>query len=505
MFRKDREQALRVDHLHADVVGRSVRGGIITFGAQGIKVVVQIGTVMILSRLLVPQVFGLLAMVAALIEILDQFKDLGLSMATIQKPDLTHQQVTALFWINAAIGTGLMLLLIAGAPLIADFYHQPTLIPVTRWLALGFLIGGITTQHWALLRRQMRFTVTASIDLGSEVSGMIIAVIAALHGAGLWALVIQRLSYASLVMLGTWSASGWLPGWPRRTSGVGALLSFGFSVTGSGIANLLARNLDQVLIGWYWNPRLLGFYERAYKLCMTPLNNINGPLYSVGMPALSRLSGDAARYRSTYIGLSERLAMLTIPGAVFVIASSDWVVGTMLGRQWGESAPILAWLAFGAMLLPVVNTTGLIFVSQDRATELLKVGLVGSAISAIAILIGLPFGPVGVAAGFACGMNFLRIPFCFWMAGRRGPVTLKDLCLPLVPSIAAACAVFLVGNALHHIPALAEARAFIALIVSAAAAVAVALLVYLSFARSRNALMFFRTLTRARHFGKATV
>lgn len=505
MFRKDREQALRVDHLHADVVGRSVRGGVITFGAQAIKVVVQIGTVIVLSRLLAPQAFGLLAMVAAIIEILDQFKDLGLSMATISKPDITHAQVSALFWINVAIGTTLMLLVMAAAPMIAAFYHQPELVAITRWLSLGFIIGGVTTQHWALLRRQMRFTVTATIDLGAEVCGMVLAVIAAVVGAGLWALVIQRLAYASIVMTATWCASGWLPGWPQRTQGVGALLSFGFSVTGSGIANLIARNLDQVLIGWYWNPRLLGFYERAYKLCMNPLNNINGPLYSVGMPALSRLSHDPARYRRAYIALAEKLAMLTMPALAFVAASSDWIVRVLLGAQWGEAAPILAWLAFGAMLLPVVNATGLLFVSQDRTPELLKVGLIGSAISAAAILIGLPFGPVGVAACFAVAMNFLRIPFCFWMAGRRGPVTIKDLFSPLWPSTIAAGTVFLALTVLHYVPALSTERPIVPFLVAAITTAVIALSCFLAIERSRHALFFFGTLGRTLRYRKAAV
>jgi PST family polysaccharide transporter len=351
----------------------------------------------------------------------------------------------------------------------------------------------------------MRFSVTATIDLCAEVLGMVFAVVAALMGAGLWALVIQRLSYAALVMIGTWSASGWLPGRPQRTSGVGPLLSFGFSVTGNGIANLIARNLDQVLIGWYWNPRLLGFYERAYKLCMNPLNNITGPLYSVGMPALSRLSHDRDRYRSAYIALAEKLAMVSMPGLAFVVASSDWVVRVMLGAQWGDAAPILAWLGFGAMLLPVVNATGLLFVSQDRTPELLHVGLIGSAISAVAIVIGLPFGPIGVAAAFALAMNFLRIPFCFWMAGRRGPVTIKDLYLPLIPSTVAAIVVFAAVSALHHVPALETARPITSFIAAGLTAVLCALLCFLSMERSRRALMFFGTLGRAMRYRKAAI
>ncbi len=116
MAERSGDQPLRVDHLQADLVGRSLRGGAITFGALGFKVAIQFGTVMILSRLLPPQAFGLLAMIAALTEILDQIKDFGLSAATIQKTDITHEQVTALFWINSVIGVAVALALFAARP-----------------------------------------------------------------------------------------------------------------------------------------------------------------------------------------------------------------------------------------------------------------------------------------------------------------------------------------------------------------------------------------------------
>jgi PST family polysaccharide transporter len=347
--------------------------------------------------------------------------------------------------------------------------------------------------------------MTASLDLGCEALAMVVAIVGALGGAGLWALVIQRLTYTSLVMIGCWSASGWFPGLPRRAPGVGSLLSFGLSVTGHGIAHLLSRNLDQALIGWYWSPRLLGLYERAYKLCMTPMNNIMGPLYGVGAPALGRLASQPEQYRSAYIALTEKLAMATMPAAALVVAGSDWVVAVLLGTQWSEAAPIVAWLAFGAVLQPVVAASGLLFVTQDRAPELFRVGLIGSAISAASILVGLPFGPVGVAAGLALGTTFVRIPLVLWMAGRRGPVRIEDLYRPLLPSAIAACAVFVTVSAMHSLPQLQSIHPAAALAASIAAALAVSLLCYLSMERSRNALRFVRKLGRHMRSGKVPV
>lgn len=493
----DRGASLRVDHLQADLVGRSLRGGAITFGAQALKVVVQFGTVILLSRLLEPRAFGLLAMVAVIAEILDQLKDFGLSMATIQKADISHEQVSALFWINTALGLALALGLIAAAPLIASLYGQPELTGIARWLGLGFLVSGLTTQHWALLRRQMRFSTIATIDVGAELLAMAAAVLAALNGAGYWSLVVQRLTYAGLVMLGTWGTVRWLPGRPRRCAGLGSLLAFGGSVTGNGIVNLLARNLDQMLIGWLWGPRSLGFYERGYKLLMVPVNNITGPLYSVGMPALSRLFPEPERYRRAYLQLSEKLAMATMPAAALVVVGADWVVAVLLGPQWHDTAPILAWLAVAAIPLPVGVATGLLFLTQQRSGDLLTVGLLGSGISAASILAGLPFGPVGVAMAFALGTSLLRIPLCFWLAGRKGPVSGADLYRSVLPSLVAAGAVLAVIGGLRQLPMLAAVEPLVGLIAAAGTAVLLSLACFACIPQSRRALRSLRQLPRA--------
>lgn len=164
---RDPDRHLRVDHLKADLTGRSLRGGAVMAIAQGVKLVAQISAVALLARLLPPNAFGLVAMVAALFALLELFKDLGLTAATIQRPEISHAEVSTLFWINVAFGAAIFVILYGAAPLVADFYSRPELIDVTRVLGAGFLLSGCTAQHVAILRRQMRFAAVSTAEVGA--------------------------------------------------------------------------------------------------------------------------------------------------------------------------------------------------------------------------------------------------------------------------------------------------------------------------------------------------
>src|SRR3954469_9602329 len=197
-------QELATEHLTQDLGRRSRRGGAVLLGAQMVRVLGQMGTLVVLARLLPPQAFGLLAMVAAIGLVLDLVKEFGLSSATIQKSDITHAQVSALFWVNAGVGAALAALLFLAAPLIAEFYGQPELEDIARWLAVGFVASGLTVQHWALLRRQMRFGAIAGMETAADLASFAAAIALAVAGWGYWALVVQRLIPPIVLLFASW-------------------------------------------------------------------------------------------------------------------------------------------------------------------------------------------------------------------------------------------------------------------------------------------------------------
>ena len=437
--RGDDVRHLDTDHLQDDLIRRSVRGGAVTLVAQGLKIVIQFGAIVVLARLLSPDDFGVFAMVAAFLVVLELLKDLGLSTATIQRQDLSHSQVSTLFWLNCGLGVVVAILTAALAPLLAWFYGEPILLRITPVVALSFLFTGVSAQHIALLRRQMRFTAAAATQLGSEAAGLVAAVIAAMAGLGFWALVIQRLAWAVVMAVSAWVLCSWRPGRPGRLAEVRELVAFGGNATGAMMVAGLAANLDKVLIGWYWGGVPLGLFERAQKLLQQPIQNLNIPLATVALPTLSRLIDQPEAYRKSYIGVVQRLTMLIAPLSALMIAAAGPVLTLVLGSQWVGSAPVLAWMGMAVVFTPLNYSLSWLYMSQNRTREMLRASLVNSALGVGALVIGVPFGIAGVAIAYTVSVVVFRSPALFWLAGRRGPVPIRDFYRILgVPSLATA-------------------------------------------------------------------
>jgi len=409
------------EYLKADLKGRSVRGGAVTMAAQGARFFLQMGSTVVLARLLTPQDFGLIAMVTVVTGFVAMFKDMGLSMATVQRAEINHAQISTLFWINVVLSLCVMLVVAALAPAIAWFYGEPRLTWITLALAGAFIFGGLTIQHQALLRRQMRFRSLAVIGIIGMLAGIVAAIIAAWYGAGYWALVIKQFAGTIAGTIAVWVVCGWRPGLPVRHSGVRKMLAFGGNLTGFNVINYAAAQIDRVLIGRYIGAGPVGLYHKAYNLLLLPLRQLNAPVTAVAIPALSRIADDPQRYRKAYFKMLNYIVMLAVPGVAFLIATSDWIVRLVLGPQWDESARIFAILGFAALLMPIGNTTGWLYVTQGRTRDMLHWGFIDGVIKILSVVIGLFWGITGVAFGVTIRC-YVFAPLCIWFCCRKGPV-----------------------------------------------------------------------------------
>ena len=283
------EHHFSTDHLLTNLKDRTISSAFVTTISQSVQFVITLGSTMVLARLLTPHDFGLVAMVMTVTGFLRIFKDAGLSTATVQQHEITHGQVSNLFWINVALSGAMTLIVAAAAPLIAWFYREPRLVGITLLLSITFLLTGLTVQHLALLNRQMRFRKIALIQVGSLLVGSILGIIMAWLKYGYWSLVGTQLGVATSALLLVWSMSGWRPQLPSRHSHVWPLLTFGANVSASNFLYTVARGTDNLLIGRYYGPGSVGLYSRASALLHAPLGQFLIPIESVFLPVLSRL------------------------------------------------------------------------------------------------------------------------------------------------------------------------------------------------------------------------
>jgi PST family polysaccharide transporter len=437
---EDAQKYFSTDQVKADLKGRTVRGGAATMLGQLLKLGLNMGSLAVLGRLLAPADYGLIAMVMTFTGLMAVFKDMGLSTATIQRNQINHEQISTLFWINVAVSLALVLLMAALAPVIAWFYNEPRLLLVAPVFAVTFLFNGLTVQHQALLSRQMRFGAIATIDIAALAIGVAVGVIGAWAGAGYWALVLMQIATAAVTMLGMWIACGWRPGPPSKLKEVYEMLRYGGNLTGFGLINYFARNADNVLIGRFYGSQQLGLYTRAYSLLLLPLSQVNMPVAAVAVPALSRLANEPERYRKTYLDMLGKVTMLTMPGVAFMIATADWLITLTLGPQWVEASILFAILGIAGLVEPASNTTGWLFMTQDRTRHMFQWAMLGGTLTVAAFLAGLPWGALGVSVAYAIYGVGIRTPLLFWFVGRHGPVRALDICRASIPATCAALA-----------------------------------------------------------------
>ena len=190
-----------------------------SMAGSGMNFVLRLGATAILARILIPEHFGLIGMVATVTTIVQTLKDFGLAVPTVQKQTITHQQVSTLFWINTLIGVVMMLIVCGLSVFIAWFYKDSRLIWITIGLSTSFFWSGLAVQHQAILWRRMQFGPLAIVDTVATLLSSILAVGLAVRGFGVWALVARDVARNCFYTIGTWLVCPWRPGLPRRSEG----------------------------------------------------------------------------------------------------------------------------------------------------------------------------------------------------------------------------------------------------------------------------------------------
>ena len=404
----------------------AIQSGVARMVSQGANLMLRVGYIAILARLLSPNDFGLVAMVVALTGIFDVFTTAGLSSATIQRHEITFEQVSALFWINMLVGILLALLCAASAYPISAFYHEPRLLWIAIAIAPGFLLNAAGVQHAALLERDLRYVTLSGIDTGALCVGILAGVLLALGGYGYWALIAPTLISPAINSLGCWIATGWIPGRPRRSANIRSLLHFGGIVTLNNLVTYIGYNAEKVLLGRLWGAASLGLYTRAFQLIGIPTATINSAVGAVLFSALSRMQHDSARLRNFYLKGYSIIIAVTVPITMFSFLFAHEIVTVVLGSQWTKAANIFRLLTPTILVFGIINPTYWLLISTGKQKRSLYLAFAIAPLVIASYCIGISFGPEGVALSYSTALLLWLYPHLAWSL-HGTPVSVGDL------------------------------------------------------------------------------
>lgn len=424
-----RDAYFDVSHLKEAAARRAGRSSMLVLTLAAAKLVLHLGSTIILVRLIPPEEFGIasLAMPIALIAMnLSQF---GLAQPIVQMPDITHRLVSTLFWVNVVLGVAFGGLLAAGSGLAARFYGVPEVAPVFMALGVSVVFTSILTQYIAILRRRLQIPLLEYGSLVAFAGAITIAIVAALLGASYWAVVLQQLSQAVLNVVIFAAGTRWFPSPPTRINlrEARGALKFGGNVAVFNLTQQISLALPTIMVGRLFTPLETGLYQRAQTLANLLPARTASPLASVYVSTFSRLQDDAPAFRAMFERVVTRMNLLLMPAAVVVFVTSDIFVPVVLGQNWAPMAPVLAWL--GLIMLQITLEQGLTWslIACNGSRYLLYYAGWGLALMCATIALTIGQGIVTLAMGIIVMNQCLRVPLLAVFALRQTHLTLRDL------------------------------------------------------------------------------
>ena len=405
---------------------RALRSGAASMVARLANAFIQIGSVLCLARLLSPEDYGLVGMVAAITGFAPVLVDLGSRDAIVQRPRIAQNEVSALFWFTQIVGFGLALLVAASGPFIARFYGEPRLATIALVSSLSFISAALTAQPYALLRRAMMFRELGIIEVVANFLGAALAIAIALGGFHYWALVVRPIAATFFLAAGVWWRVRWVPPKPAVTPGVKSMFRFGLNVTGFTMTDFVAKSGDRVAIGYRIGAAGLGYYQNAMFVYDNLIDIVVSTLHGVAVAALSKLRHDPVAFRKSW---SKALSMLTFYSSpafgLLAVVSGDLIV-LVLGAKWSKSGLLLSVLALRGIPQTVERTAGWLHVTAGRTDRWMRSGVVLTCAQLVALFVGLPFGPIGVVTAYVVSMFLVFVPAIAY-AGRPLDIGAADM------------------------------------------------------------------------------
>ncbi len=306
----------------------------------------------ILARLLEPSEFGLIGMLAIFTAVGQSILDSGFGSAIIRKQNANQVDFSSVFFINLITGLTLTILLFLAAPIIANFFNQPELIPLTRFLSFTFLINSFGFIQFTLFTKNLNFKKLFQVSLISVIISSSLGIIMALLNMGVWSLASQMICYSLCRVVMISLISRWKPTYVFSFSSIKEMFSFGSKILAFSLVEVIFNNIYHLIIGKIYTANELGFYSRAMTFQSAATQATSTSISRVIYPALSPHQNDNNKLKQAIkktIMMSTFFHFPLMTGLIFV---ADPLLRFLLTDKWAPSIPYFQLLCVTGLLYP---------------------------------------------------------------------------------------------------------------------------------------------------------
>jgi len=398
----------------------------------------------VLSRLIKPAEFGIIAMVSMAIGFLNVIKDFGFGAALIHKKEVSDDEYSTVFWFNLIIGVALTAIVFIASPYIGDFFNEKEVEYVTKILSFTFIINSVGIVWSNRLLKEVAFKQIFYRSFISTIISGTCAIILALNNYGVWALVAQVYTALIINTFLNYLHVKWLPSFVIKKKYVRHLVQFGIPLLADQSINYWVRNIDNLLVGKVFGKNTLAYYNKAYTLMLLPVEQLTSTLTKVLFPSFALIQDDRPQIANIYLKISRVIAFIAFPVMISLSMLAKPLILIVYGKNWTPVIPIFEVLSILGMFQALGALSGDIYLSLGETKLMFKVGLFSKTTMISGIVLGLYIGGLmGMVYGYCIGSTIAFLPELYFI-GRLINIKLKEIIFNFMPYLFIAGICFLI-------------------------------------------------------------
>lgn len=358
---------------------------------RGSAQIINLLVTFVLARLLTPEDFGVIAIVSILIQLLDSFVISGLGNALIQKETTDERDYSSVFFFSLGVSFVLYAALIAGSSFISEFYQIEILAPILIAMGLRLPIAAFNSVQYAFIAKRMEFNLLFKASVAGALISACLGVVLALCGYGVWALVVQNISYTAINTFSLYLLSSWHPVFTFSFLRLKVLLAFGWKLMASSLLSNLYANLRDLIIGKLYAATALAYYNMGQRIPRLITVNVDTSLQKVLFPAFAERQNDSLarkRLQRTSIALGSFVLSPLLIGLAF---TANNIVMVFLSDQWLSCVPFLIIMCFAYLMQPIQTSCIQVINAIGRSDISLKLEILKKVLAVLILVFSVVF------------------------------------------------------------------------------------------------------------------